>query len=57
MKQKILREVAKEAEKLLNEIVSRHMSAQLPRENFWRECGAVRERLTAALDNALTTDR
>jgi len=46
-----LREAAKEAEELLKEIVTRKMLDQLPRENFWRECGAVREKLTAALDN------
>lgn len=50
-----LREAAKDAEELLKEIVTRKMLDQLPRENFWRECGAVSERLHAALDNGVVT--
>ena len=53
--QDALREAAKEAEELLREVVFRKMSSQLPRENFWRECGATREKLSAALDNREVT--
>jgi hypothetical protein len=45
-----LLDLAGDAEVLLSEIVSRHMGDLLPRENFWRECGAVAEKIRAALD-------
>ena len=52
-----LREAAKDAKELLAEIVTRKMLNKLPRENFWRECGAVRERLQAALDGDTYSNR
>ena len=46
--------LSKEAESLLSEIVSRHIGDLLPRENFWRECGAVAEQLRTII---VTTDK
>jgi len=46
-----LEDALREVEDLLSEVVRRHMDDLLPRENFWRECGATAETIRALLES------